>query len=119
MIAGHLNLSELELTMYLDNPVVHHETFALVMSIRRNKMIICETIKMMEDLQEAVDEMAYLKREEFIESEQEEETYVLAGHEFTRKEFMCYLETTMAMQQISDLRLVGSIKHANKKLNKG
>ena len=43
LIAGHLNLSEIELTMYLDNPVVHHETFALVMSIRRNKLIIMET----------------------------------------------------------------------------
>ena len=73
----------------------------------------------MEDLQEAVDEMAYLKREEFIEAEQEEETYVVAGHEFTRKEFMNYLETTMNMQQITDLRLPGSMMRVNKKLNCG
>ena len=74
---------------------------------------------MMEDLQAAVDEMEYLRREECIEAEEEEETYVLAGHEFTRKEFMCYLETTMNMQQLSDKRLAGSIKHANKKLSEG
>ena len=35
--------------------------------------------------------------------------YVFAGHEFTRKEFMYYLETTMNMQQITDQRIAGSM----------
>ena len=72
-------------------------------------MIICETIQMMESLQLAVDEMEDQKREEFIEHEEEEQTYVFAGHEFTRKELMYYLETTMNMQQISDQRIAGSM----------
>ena len=82
-------------------------------------MIICETIKMMESIQAAVDEMANEKREEFIESQEEQEIYELAGHELTREELMSYIETVVNMQQTSDLRLPGSMMRVKKKLNKG
>ena len=52
---------------------------------------------MMESLQAAVDEMEDSRREEFIKAEDEEETYVFAGNEFTKKELMCYLETVVNM----------------------
>ena len=81
-------------------------------------MIICETIQMMESLQAAVDEIEDQRREEFIEAE-EEQTYVFAGNEFTRKELMCYLETVVNMQQISDQSLAGTMMRVKKKLNEG
>ena len=61
--------------------------------------------------------MANEKREEYIESEEEQAIYELAGQELTREELLSYVETVVNMQQISDLRLPGSMMRMNKKLN--
>ena len=52
VLAKFLNLSEMETTLYLGNPVVHFDTWALVMAYRRNRAVAIEMDKMVRELEE-------------------------------------------------------------------
>ena len=56
VLAKFLNLTEMETAAYLGNPVVHFETWALVMAYRRNRAIAIELDKMVKTLEDLYEE---------------------------------------------------------------
>ena len=90
VLAKFLNLSEMETTLYLGNPVVHYETWALVMAYRRNRAVAIELDKMVKKLEDQYNEVKKQQEQEDeenwedVEEEEEEEmTYVIGGYEIT------------------------------------
>ena len=90
-LAKYLNLSEMETALYMKNPVVHHETYELVMALRRNRVVAFEMDQMVKQLEDQWHEIKKQeKREEEanwedVDSEEEEEvTYLIGDYEISR-----------------------------------
>ena len=91
----------------------------MVMTMKRNRLIVQETEERLKRLQDAIKEMEKQdENEQEVEEDEEDddqeeeeqeieeqETYEIAGYDVSREELLAILEISMIMQQFSNQQL--------------
>ena len=115
-LAKYLNLSEMETALYMENPVVHHETYELVMALRRNRVVAIEMDQMVKQLEDQWHEVKKQEEREEeanwedVDSEEEEEfTYVIGGYEISKEDLLNLLEIALRLKMMNRKRMATTI----------